>query len=59
MTGSNVEPYKYIDRRGNWVSNTGSFQDTIYTQLMLLDKNGTSPIQKQVVKGEIRELIRH
>jgi hypothetical protein len=59
MTGANVEPYKFIDRRGNWVSNTGSFQDTIYIQLMLLDKNATSPVQKQVVKGEIRELIRN
>jgi hypothetical protein len=58
MTWSNVEPYKYIDRRGNWVAHTGAFQGTIYTQRMLLDKNGAFPIQKQVVKWEIRELIR-
>ena len=58
MTGANIETYKYIDRRGNWVSNTGSFQDVVYTRLMFLSKNITSPVQKQVVKGEIRELIR-
>lgn len=58
MTGSNVETYKYVDRRGNWVSNTGSFQDAIYTQLLYMDKSDASPIRKQVVKGEIRELIR-
>lgn len=58
MTGANVEIYKYVDRQGSWVSNTGSFQDTIYTQLLYMDKSDASPIRKQVVKGEIRELIR-
>ena len=58
MTGSNVEIYKYIDRQGSWVSNTGSFDDTIYTQLLTIDKNDSSLLHKQIIKGEIRELIR-
>ncbi|MDD2745362.1 MAG: hypothetical protein PHU93_02385 [Candidatus Gracilibacteria bacterium] len=58
MTGSNVEIYKYVDRQGTWVSNTGSFNDTIYTQLLTVDKNDSSLLRKQIIKGEIRELIR-
>ncbi len=58
MTGALTEQYKYIDRRGEWVSNTGSFAGTVYTQLFYVDKSDTLPVKKQVIKGEVRELIR-
>ncbi len=59
MTGANTSTYKYIDSRGNWVSNTGSFYGTIYTRLFFVEKNDILPTHKQIIKGEVRELIRN
>lgn len=50
MTGATADQYKYIDSRSEWVSNTGSFESTVYTQIFLVDKNDTSPTAKQVIK---------
>ncbi len=58
MTGAQVEPYRYVDRSGDWVSNTGTYQGTVYTRTILLDRNDSAPVVRQVFKAEIRELVR-
>ena len=59
MTGAtNVELYKYINPRGEWISNTWSTSDTVYTRILIVEKNDSSGLKHQVVKGELRELIR-
>ena len=59
FTGSVNEQYKYINRDGESVTNTGSNTETVYTRILtveLADSSLGKP--RQVIQGGIKELIR-
>ncbi|MDD2891419.1 MAG: hypothetical protein PHQ95_00450 [Candidatus Gracilibacteria bacterium] len=59
FTGSANEGYKYIDKNGDLVTNTGSYIGTIYTRVFSVEKGDSSFGEpRQVIKGAIKELIR-
>ncbi len=59
FTGSGGEQYKYINKNGELVTNTGSYAGTIYTRIFSVERGDSSfGKPRQVIKGAIKELIK-
>ncbi|OIP54484.1 hypothetical protein AUK10_00780 [Candidatus Gracilibacteria bacterium CG2_30_37_12] len=59
FTGSSGEQYKYIDKNGELITNTGSYAGTIYTRVFSVERGDSSfGKPRQVIKGAIKELIK-
>ncbi|MDD5198132.1 MAG: hypothetical protein PHN60_04725 [Candidatus Gracilibacteria bacterium] len=59
FTGTLNEGYKYINKNGNQVTNTGSYAGTIYSRIFSVERGDSSfGKPRQVIKGGIKELIR-
>jgi flagellar basal body-associated protein FliL len=53
FTGATNDRYKYINRDGEFVTNTGSsYTDTLYTRILSVEKKETTPgdVPHQVIK---------
>lgn len=59
FTGAANEQYKYIDKDGNSITNTGTFVGDLYSRIFTIERWDTGMGKsRQVIKGGIRELIR-
>jgi Tfp pilus assembly protein PilV len=59
FTGATNIGYAYVNAAGENVSNTGSYQNSLYYQSFIIDQSDTGLRSgSQVVKGTIRELVR-
>lgn len=59
FTGTANDGYKYINKNGDQVVDTGSYAGTVYTRILSIEKEDASFGEKrQVIKGGIKELIR-
>ena len=59
FTGAtDVEKYRYVDKNGNYVSNTGSHIGPLYSLYFFVDKNESSFGKKnQIIKAGLKELV--
>ncbi|HBB27551.1 TPA: hypothetical protein DCZ36_03600 [Candidatus Gracilibacteria bacterium] len=59
FTGTMNEGYKYINKNGDQIINTGSYAGTIYARIFSVERGDNSfGKPRQVIKGGIKELIR-
>ena len=59
FTGATNISYAYVDGAGENITNTGSYQGSLYYQSFIIDQNDSGlRTGSQVVKGTIRELVR-
>lgn len=59
FTGTTNERYKYVNKNGDMVTNTGSYAGTVYTRIFTVELGDTSfGKPRQVIRGAIKELIR-
>lgn len=59
LTGSGNEQYKYINRYGEHIAQVTSYDDTVYTRILSVEKEDTSLGKKrQIIKWGVKELIR-
>ncbi|MDD5377210.1 MAG: hypothetical protein PHH16_03770 [Candidatus Gracilibacteria bacterium] len=58
FTGTTNEGYKYINKNGDLITNTGSYAGTVYTRIFSVERGDASfGKPRQVIKGGIKELI--